>query len=81
LPDVVYVDTAIIVVEILSPDDEAYEKMPFYAGRGVDELVIVDPVQQKVRTFALQGDRYAENERSRLLVVEARTLERAIDWP
>lgn len=33
--------SAELVVEIHSPGDEAYEKIPFYAGRGVQEMLIV----------------------------------------
>jgi Uma2 family endonuclease len=30
-----------LVVEIRSPDDESYAKLPFYAGRGITEALIV----------------------------------------
>lgn len=34
----VWQSTAAAVVEILSPDDESRQKLPFYADHGVDEL-------------------------------------------
>lgn len=34
---------ASLVVEVLSPGDEAYEKLAFYRGVGVEELLFVDP--------------------------------------
>src|SRR5262245_39270106 len=36
-------DGAELVIEILSPDDESYEKLPFYEKVGVREVLIVDP--------------------------------------
>ena len=36
-------DTAELVVELRSPGDESDEKLPWYAGRGVTEMLIVDP--------------------------------------
>ena len=34
---------AALVVEILSPQDESYEELPFYRRVGVEELLYVDP--------------------------------------
>jgi hypothetical protein len=79
--DAVYLDTAAMVVEILSPDDETYEKFPFYAAHAVDEVLVVEPEGHLVRIFALQGTDYAETGRSALLGVDAGTLSRAIQWP
>lgn len=41
-PALVYFPTATVVVEILSPDDETFEKLPFYAAHGVDEVLVVE---------------------------------------
>ena len=79
--DAVYLDTAAMVVEILSPDDETYEKFPFYAAHAVDEVLVVEPDGHLVRIFALEGSDYAETGRSALLGVDAGTLSRAIQWP
>ncbi len=35
--------TAALVVEIVSPGDKTWEKLPFYAAHSVDESLIVDP--------------------------------------
>jgi len=45
-------------VEILSPRDESRDKLPFYAGRGVREVWLIDPVTRQVEVFALQGGDY-----------------------
>jgi len=47
-----------VVVEIHSPGDEAYEKMPFYAKLGVPEVWIVDRDSRVPEVYALAGDRY-----------------------
>ena len=36
------VGAPLVVVEIRSPDDETYEKLPFYAGLGVPEVWVFD---------------------------------------
>jgi Uma2 family endonuclease len=47
-----------LVVEILSPDDETYEKLPFYAERGVRELLVVNPESRSFELYALRGSQY-----------------------
>ncbi len=81
VPDQAYVPAAAIVVEILSPGDETWEKFPFYAGHGVEELCIVDPRRREIRWFTLAGDRYEEAGVSALLGVTAASLVAGVDWP
>lgn len=80
-PEDVWVPTAAVVVEVVSPDDETYAKFGFYVAHGVDELMVADPHQQVVRCFRLHGDRYAEATASDLLAVGADDLTNGIDWP
>lgn len=42
---------AVLVVEVLSPEDGSYEKLPFYRRVGVEELLYVDP---KTRAFEVR---------------------------
>ncbi len=79
--DAVYAPTAAIVVEILSPDDETFEKLPFYAARGVDEVIIADPDERRVRILARSGDRYDDVDRSALLGIDASSVAGEITWP
>src|SRR5436305_13179771 len=46
--------TAALVAEVVSPGDETWEKLPFYAAHDVDELLIVDPRERRGRWLALQ---------------------------
>ncbi len=43
-----------LVIEILSPGDETYEKLPFYAEVGVEEVLVVHPETRAVELFLLQ---------------------------
>lgn len=79
--DQVWVPTAAVVVEILSPDDETFDKFAFYARHRVDEVLVVDPVSQTVRCWRLAGESYVESDASGLLGVTAAHLAAGIDWP
>jgi Uma2 family endonuclease len=73
--------TAALVVEILSPGDETWEKLPFYAAHRVEEILIVDPDTHEVHWLALVGERYEPVRRSRLIELGPVELARRIDWP
>jgi Uma2 family endonuclease len=79
--DAVYVDTAALVIEVLSPDDETIEKVPFYAAHGVDEVVIADPLVRQVTWLRLVGGEYVEIDRSELLGVDVAEIVEQIEWP
>ena len=80
-PHGVWLATAAIVVEIVSPGDESWEKLPFYARHHVDEVIIVDPQERAVHWRALAGGTYEPIERSGLIDVGAADLAARIDWP
>ena len=46
------------VIEILSPNDETREKLPFYAMCGIPEMWIVDPITRQPEIYVLRGDSY-----------------------
>lgn len=73
--------TAALVVEILSPNDETWEKLPFYAAHDVDELLIVDPRQRRIDWRKLTDGSYEPTERSALIDLSAAELAQRIDWP
>ena len=45
-----------LVVEVLSPKDESYEKLPFYRQVGVEELLYVDPTSRAFEVRRPEGD-------------------------
>lgn len=73
--------TAALVLEIVSPGDESWEKLPFYAAHDVDEVLIVDPKQRSVDWLALHGGEYHPIERSRLIDLGPSELSERLDWP
>lgn len=48
---------ASLVVEILSPHDETYRKLDWYASVGVEEVLVVDPSTRGVELFANRDGR------------------------
>jgi hypothetical protein len=80
-PNSTWVPTATIVVEIESPDDESWEKLPFYASRGVEEVLIVSPPTRSMTWLILEDGRYVESQESRLLGPESARLIDMIEWP
>jgi Uma2 family endonuclease len=79
-PRGVWVPTAAVAVEVVSPEDETWDKLPFYAARGVDEVVIVDPRSRQVTWLGLSGGQYGPIERS-MLGITSDELTAQIDWP
>ena len=77
----VWLSTAALVVEIVSPGDETSQKLPFYAKHQVDELLIVDPDKRSVEWLALAGTEYHAITHSRLLALGPEQLAAQISWP
>ncbi|MHB8465729.1 MAG: Uma2 family endonuclease [Acidimicrobiales bacterium] len=81
VPSGAWISTAAMVVEILSPDDETWEKFDHYRDHGVDELMIVDPEQGTITIFVLTPTGYVDAASSALLGVSAVDLISRVDWP
>ncbi len=73
--------TAALVVEIVSPGDEGWQKLPFYAAHHVDEVLIADPHRQTVDWLALDSGEYRRIQRSALIDLGPVELAERIDWP
>jgi Putative restriction endonuclease len=73
--------TAALVLEIVSPGDDTWQKLPFYAARFVDELLIVDPAERAIHWHSLRGGRYEPIPRSELIELDAVDLASSIEWP
>lgn len=80
-PRGVWHSTAALLVEIVSPGDESWEKLPFYAAHDVDEVLIVDPKERAVHWLALRDGDYQPIERSELIDLGASDLTEQLDWP
>lgn len=81
LPTTTFVPTAAVVIEIVSPGDETWNKTDFYADHSVDELLIADPLKRSVTWLVLEDGRYAERDSSRLLGISSAELTAQITWP
>jgi Uma2 family endonuclease len=46
------------VIEIRSPHDETYEKLPFYAAIGTREVIVIDRDTKRPEIFRLAGPQY-----------------------
>jgi Uma2 family endonuclease len=73
--------TAALVLEILSPEDDTWKKLPFYAAHNVDELLILDPDTREVHWLGLTDGEYRPIERSGLVELGPAQLAQQIDWP
>jgi Uma2 family endonuclease len=73
--------TAALVLEIVSPGDESWEKLPFYAGHAVEEALIIDPAKRTCDWLGLRGREYRPIDRSGVIELGARELAERIDWP
>src|ERR1019366_618551 len=80
-PRGVYQPTAALVMEIVSPGDETWEKLPFYAAHHVDEILIIDPHQQTVNWLVLEAGKYQPIQHSGLIDIGPVELAEQIDWP
>lgn len=76
-----WLPSAALVIEIVSPGDETWEKLPFYAAHQVDELLIVDPVERAVHWLGLAGGHYREVRHSSLIEFGPAELAKVIQWP
>jgi hypothetical protein len=77
----VWLSTAAVIVEILSPGDESWQKLPFYAEHHVDEVLLVDPAEQTVTWLALRDGEYKPVQRSRLIELGPTELAEELHWP
>jgi Uma2 family endonuclease len=53
------------VIEIRSPEDETYDKLPFFARLGVREVVVVQRDTKGIEIYRLAGDEYVPVSRDR----------------
>ena len=65
-----------LVVEIRSPRDETYDKLPFYAAMGCQEVLVIDRDTCAVELFSLEGSEFVRTTGEvRLTSVDATVLQ------
>ena len=77
----IWLPTAALVVEILSPGDESWQKLPFYAAHDVDEILIVDPTERTVAWLGLRDGEYHPVQQSALIDLGPAKLAEQLTWP
>lgn len=80
-PHAVWIPTAALVVEVVSPGDESWKKLDFYARHEVAELLIVDPRARTVDWMARDGAAYRSTAASTVVELGPAALAERIDWP
>jgi hypothetical protein len=76
-----YLPTALAVGEVLSPQDSTYEKFGFYHSRGVQEILVTDPIRRTVQCWLRGPDRYTESDTVECARISTEDLAKLIDWP
>jgi Uma2 family endonuclease len=79
-PTGTWIDTAAIVVEVRSPDDETFEKFAFYFECGVDEVLVADLVERTVTWFVRGADAFVPAAMSELLATSLVDVQTALGW-
>ena len=82
LPHETFVPTAELVIEMLSPGDATFDKLPFDAAHAVREVLVVNPTTRAVRWLQLDaaGERYVDVHRSTVLQVSADDISAHLPW-
>jgi Uma2 family endonuclease len=70
----IFIPTAVLVVEVLSPRDDAYRKLGFYYRHDVQEVLLVDPAAAEVRILVRGEHEFELAGRSAVLGVSAEQL-------
>lgn len=71
-----------MVVEIVSPDDESYEKFGYYAEHGVEEVLVADSWARSVILWRRTPEgSYLEASASEVLGFTVAELAAATSWP
>ena len=77
-----YQETALLVVEVLSPgDDTPFKVATVYGALGVEEVLLADPVKRTLQLLSHGQDGFSEVDRSEVLGIGVADLFASIDWP
>ena len=80
-PTGVYLPTALVVLEVLSPQDETFNKFGFYHAHGVDEILVAEPSERTVVCWAPEKSEYPPTTRSKVLKISMAAVQADVRWP
>jgi Uma2 family endonuclease len=78
-PSGVWLPTAVIVVEVRSPD-ETFEKFGFYFGRGVEEILVADLVTKQVAWFRRSESGFVAAQNTNVIDLSSTDVEHVLGW-
>lgn len=73
-------DTAAIIVEVRSPEDESYEKFGFYFAHGVEEILIADISSEAVQWYQRSDVEFVTADASDILGISSQHITNALRW-
>jgi len=80
-PTGVYLPSAVMVLEVLSPQDETFHKFGFYHAHGVGEVLVADPSERTVACWVRASSEYLPALRSDVLNVSMAAVQAEVRWP
>lgn len=78
--DELWVRTAVLVAEILSPGEDPDAKLGFYLDQGVGEVVVLDPRERTLRWLVPEHGTWIGTDRSPALGLAVADVAAALDW-
>jgi Putative restriction endonuclease len=79
-PSGVWLDTAAVVGEVRSPNDETFERFNFYFEHGIEEILVADLTTTTVTWFLRTGSGFVESNKSALTKLTTSEIVAALDW-
>jgi Uma2 family endonuclease len=79
--DFLYFSSAVVAIEILSPNDKTFEKFDFYFRRGVREVMVADLKQKSLRVWQSGAGGFVETDYSDVLATPVADVAAAVVWP
>lgn len=76
-----YNATAARLLEVISPEDEAWKKLAFYGSHHVGELLIAEIDERTIHWLSLDNGAYEPADRSSIIQLTVEQLAAEIDWP
>jgi Putative restriction endonuclease len=70
----------VVVIEIVSPDDDTFKKFGFYFRHGVEEIVVVDPETRHVGWYRRGSGGFEPAEVSSALGMSSADIAAALEW-
>jgi len=78
--DAVFFETAVVVVEVLSRNDDTFRKFGFYHRHHVTEILVIDPMTDSVQWYQRGPESYQPENHSNALELDAAEVAAQLSW-